>query len=39
MVKPKNHFLYSYTGNKKDEIIEIINELNFNEIKNIIEPF
>ena len=39
MVKPKNHFLYSYVGNKKDETVDIIEAINFNEIKNIIEPF
>jgi len=39
MTKPKNHFLYSYVGNKKDESVDIIEAINFNKIENIIEPF
>lgn len=39
MTKPKNHFLYSYNGNKKDESVNIIEAINFDGIKNIVEPF
>ena len=39
MVKPKNHFLISYAGNKKDETADIIEAINFDKIENIIEPF
>jgi len=39
MTKPKNHFLYSYVENKKDEIVDIVEAINFNKIENIIEPF
>lgn len=35
----KNHFLYSYAGNKRQEAETIINLINFDNIKNIIEPF
>lgn len=39
MTKPKNHFLYGYAGNKKDETADIIEAINFDKIENIIEPF
>jgi len=35
----KNHFLYSYAGNKRQEAETLINLINFDNIKNIIEPF
>ena len=35
----KNHFLYSYAGNKRQEADTLINLINFNNIENIIEPF
>lgn len=38
-MKNKNHFFISYTGNKRNEADYIINEIDFNNTKNIIEPF
>lgn len=35
----KNHFLYSYAGNKRQEADTLINLINFDNIQNIIEPF
>ena len=35
----KNHFLYSYAGNKRQEVEEIEKSINFEGITTIIEPF
>lgn len=35
----KNHFFISYAGNKRNEIEEIYNNIDFTDIKTIIEPF
>lgn len=35
----KNHFYISYPGNKRNEVINIVNNISFNNIKTIIEPF
>ncbi len=35
----KNHFYMAYSGNKRTEVEEIFNFLNFNNITTIIEPF
>lgn len=38
-MKYNNHFFVSRSGNKRNEAFDLINLLNFNNIKNIIEPF
>jgi site-specific DNA-adenine methylase len=35
----KNHFLISYSGNKRDEVERIYNNIDFDDKKIIIEPF
>lgn len=35
----KNHFFYSYRGNKRNEANDIIDNMDFNNIDNIIETF
>ena len=35
----KNHFIFSYAGNKRNESKTIIENINFDDINNIIEPF
>ena len=35
----RNHFFFSYPGNKRNEFNEIIKSINFDNINNIIEPF
>jgi site-specific DNA-adenine methylase len=35
----KNHFPFSYKGNKRNEIENIINNIDFKNKKNIVEPF
>jgi hypothetical protein len=35
----KNHFYIPYTGNKREEVEEIYNKINFNNIDTVIEPF
>lgn len=35
----KNHFFYSYCGNKRNEANDIIDNIDFNGIENIIETF
>lgn len=35
----KNHFIYSYAGNKRNETENFLNHINLDNIKNIIEPF
>ena len=35
----KNHFFIPYAGNKRNEVDELIKEINFEGVKNIIEPF
>jgi site-specific DNA-adenine methylase len=35
----KNHFLYSYVGNKREESETMKNLIKYDNIKNIIEPF
>ena len=34
-----SHFFYSYNGNKRNEINELFENIDFTNIKNIIEPF
>ena len=35
----KNHFVFSYAGNKRKEVEEIYKNINFNNITTILEPF
>lgn len=35
----KNHFIFSYTGNKRNEIIDVMPYIDFNDKKNIIDCF
>jgi hypothetical protein len=35
----KNHFFYSYVGNKREEVEHIYNLLDLNNINTIVEPF
>lgn len=35
----KNHFFFQYTGNKRSEVITIYNQINFDNINTIVEPF
>ena len=35
----KNHFLFGYAGNKREEVEQIYTSINFDNIKTIIEPF
>jgi site-specific DNA-adenine methylase len=35
----KNHFYTSYAGNKRNEVINIYDEIDFNEIDTIVEPY
>lgn len=35
----KNHFLFAYAGNKRNEVEEIYKNINFKNIDTIIEPF
>ena len=35
----KNHFCIGYKGNKREEIKEIIKDIDFTNIKYIVEPF
>jgi len=35
----KNHFLYAYSGNKRNEIESLFNIINFDNITTIVEPF
>jgi site-specific DNA-adenine methylase len=35
----KNHFIFSYVGNKRDEVEKIYENINFDNIDTIIEPF
>lgn len=35
----KNHFYISYAGNKRQEVEQIYNSIDFNDITTIIEPF
>jgi len=35
----KNHFFFSYAGNKREEVEHIYNKLDLNNIDTIIEPF
>lgn len=35
----KNHFIFPYCGNKRNEIEKIVKYINFNDIETIIEPF
>ena len=35
----KNHFIFSYAGNKRNESENILEKINFNNIETIIEPF
>lgn len=39
MNKNKNHFVFSYRGNKRKEFDYIINDIDFKNIKYIVEPF
>ena len=34
-----SHFIFTYAGNKRNEFKEIINNVDFKDVKNIIEPF
>lgn len=38
-MKHKNHFFVAYTGNKRNEVDDIIDNIEFNDKENIIEPF
>jgi len=35
----KNHFYISYSGNKRNEVVEIYDNINFENVDTIIEPF
>lgn len=35
----KNHFIFGYAGNKRDEVEKIYSEIDFTNVKHIIEPF
>ena len=35
----KNHFFFSYAGNKREEVEHIYNKLDLNNIETIVEPF
>lgn len=35
----KNHFYIPYAGNKREEVEEIYNKINFNKIDTVVEPF
>lgn len=35
----KNHFIFSYAGNKRNEAENIAEKINFDNITTIIEPF
>jgi len=35
----KNHFFFKYTGNKRSEVVTIYNQINFDNINTIVEPF
>ena len=35
----KNHFFSPYTGNKRQEVEQIYEAINFNDINTIVEPF
>ena len=35
----KNHFFFSYCGNKREEVEHIYNLLDLNNIDTIVEPF
>ena len=35
----KNHFIFSYVGNKRNETENFLNNIKLDHIKNIIEPF
>ena len=35
----KNHFYMSYSGNKREEVENIYNLIDFNNIATIVEPF
>ena len=39
MLYMKNHFLYSYLGNKRNETKQFLDNIKLDDIKNIIEPF
>jgi hypothetical protein len=39
ITKQKNHFYMSYCGNKRNEIYNIYNLINFDNITTVIEPF
>jgi site-specific DNA-adenine methylase len=38
-MKNNNHFFMPYTGNKRNEVDELINKIDFKEIKTVYEPF
>jgi site-specific DNA-adenine methylase len=35
----KSHFIFQYSGNKRNEVADVVKELDFNNITTIIEPF
>lgn len=35
----KNHFIFSYAGNKRDEVEHILKNISLNDIETIIEPY
>jgi hypothetical protein len=35
----KNHFFFGYRGNKRNEVEKILNEIELNNVKTIVEPF
>ena len=35
----KNHFFFSYAGNKREEVEHIYNKLDLENIETIVEPF
>jgi site-specific DNA-adenine methylase len=39
MSKQKNHFIYGYAGNKREEVEGIVNKMDMTGIKRIVEPF
>lgn len=39
MVKYNNHFVFAYSGNKRNEMIEINKDINLENVETIIEPF
>ena len=35
----KNHFIMPYSGNKRNEVADVVKQLDFNNITTIVEPF